>query len=54
MHVYRVGMTSKLVELNQELNTALLKVIEKDSAIRCLSEQFESKSIVRVPSPFSS
>jgi hypothetical protein len=52
--MYRVRMTSKLVELNQELNTALLKVIEKDSAIRCLSEQFESKSIVRVLSPFSS
>jgi hypothetical protein len=31
-------MTSKLGELNQELNTALLKVIEKDGAIGRLSK----------------
>jgi hypothetical protein len=37
-----VGMTTKLAEVKQELNTALLKVIEKDGAIRCLSEQHQS------------
>jgi hypothetical protein len=37
------GMTTKLAEVKQELNTALLKVIEKDSAIGCLSEQLQSK-----------
>jgi hypothetical protein len=49
--VYHAGMTSKLAEVNQELNTALLKVIEKDSANRRLSEQLESKSRILVPSP---
>jgi hypothetical protein len=42
MRMYRAGMTSKLAEQQQELNTALLKVIEKDSSIGCLSEQLES------------
>jgi hypothetical protein len=28
--VYRAGITTKLAELKPELNTALLKVIEKD------------------------
>jgi hypothetical protein len=51
--VYHVGMTSKLAELNQELNTALLKVIEKDSAIGRLSEQLESKSRTLALSPSS-
>jgi hypothetical protein len=32
-HVFRTWMTAKLAELKQELNTALLKVIEKDGAI---------------------
>jgi hypothetical protein len=43
MRVYCAGMTSKLVEQKQELNTALLKIIEKDNSIGCLSEQLESK-----------
>jgi hypothetical protein len=37
--LYRAGMTAKLAEQKQELNTALLKVIEKDGAIGRLSEQ---------------
>jgi hypothetical protein len=41
--VIRAGMTMKLAEVKQELNTALLKVIEKDGAIGCLSEQLRSK-----------
>jgi hypothetical protein len=32
-------LTTKLVEVKQELNTALLKVIEKDGVIRRLLEQ---------------
>jgi hypothetical protein len=31
-------MTTKLAELKLELNSALLKVIEKDGAIGCLSK----------------
>jgi hypothetical protein len=31
-------MTTKLAEQKLELNSALLKVIEKDAAIKCLSE----------------
>jgi hypothetical protein len=38
MRVYRAGMTSELAEKKQELNAALLKVVEKDGAIGCLSE----------------
>jgi hypothetical protein len=38
MHVYCVGMTSKLVEQKLELNSALLKVVEKDNSIGRLSE----------------
>jgi hypothetical protein len=41
--VYRAGMTTKLAEVKQELNTTLLKVIEKDGAIGRLSEQLQSK-----------
>jgi hypothetical protein len=41
--VIRAGMTTKLVEVKQELNTALLKVIEKDGAIGRLLEQLQSK-----------
>jgi hypothetical protein len=37
-------MTTKFVEVKHELNTALLKVIKKDGAIGCLSEQLLSKS----------
>jgi hypothetical protein len=37
--VYHVRLTTKLVEVKQELNTALLKVIEKDGVIRRLLEQ---------------
>jgi hypothetical protein len=44
MRVYRAGMTSKLAEQKQELNTALLKVIEKDDAIERLSEHLKSES----------
>jgi hypothetical protein len=36
-------MTTKLAELKLELNSALLKVIEKDGAIGCLSEQLQSE-----------
>jgi hypothetical protein len=41
--VIRVGMTMKLAEVKQELNTALLKVIEKDGAIGRLLEQLQCK-----------
>jgi hypothetical protein len=34
-------MTTKLTEVKRELNTALLKVIEKDGAIGRLSEQLQ-------------
>jgi hypothetical protein len=39
----RVGMTMKLAEVKQELNIALLKVIEKDGAIGRLLEQLQCK-----------
>jgi hypothetical protein len=53
-HVIRAGMTTKLAEVKQELNTTLLNVIEKDGAIRCLSEQLQSKcQISDLSSPFS-
>jgi hypothetical protein len=38
MHTYRAGRTVKLTEKMQELNAALLKIIEKDSSIERLSE----------------
>jgi hypothetical protein len=41
--VIRAGMTAKLAEQKQELNAALLKVIEKDGATGRLSEQLQSK-----------
>jgi hypothetical protein len=53
MRVYRAGMTSKLVEQKQELNGALLKVIEKDNSIGCLSEQLESKPSILILIPSS-
>jgi hypothetical protein len=49
MCVYHAGMTSKLAEQKKELNTSLLKVIDKDGAIGRLSEQLESKSSILVP-----
>jgi hypothetical protein len=51
MRVYHAEMTSKLAEQKQELNTVLLKVIEKDGAIGRLSEQLGSESRILVPSP---
>jgi hypothetical protein len=53
MRMYRARMTLKLAEQKQEMNTALLKVIEKDGAIECLSEQLQTKSRISVPSPSS-
>jgi hypothetical protein len=47
-------MTTKLAEVKQELNTTLLNVIEKDGAIRCLSEELQRKcQISDLSSPFS-
>jgi hypothetical protein len=43
MRVYCTGMTTKLSEKTQELNTSLLENIKKDSSIKRLSEQLESK-----------
>jgi hypothetical protein len=43
-------MTSKLAEQKQELNSALLKIIEKDNSIGRLSEQLESKPNISTPS----
>jgi hypothetical protein len=42
MHVYHVGMTTKLTEKTQKLNATLLENIKKDSSIERLSEQLES------------
>jgi hypothetical protein len=41
--VYHVRVTTKLAEVKQEPNTALLKVIEKDGVIRRLSGQLQNK-----------
>jgi CTP:phosphocholine cytidylyltransferase-like protein len=49
MHVYRAGMSTKLAEKTQELNTTLLKVIEKDSLIGQVLEQLESKPSILAP-----
>jgi uncharacterized membrane protein YbhN (UPF0104 family) len=38
----RVGMVTKLAEVKQDWNTALLKIIEKEGAIGRLSEQLQS------------
>jgi GTP1/Obg family GTP-binding protein len=43
MCTYRVEMTVKLTKKVQELNAALLKVIEKDDLIEQLSEKLESR-----------
>jgi hypothetical protein len=53
MCVHHAGMTLKLAEQKQELNSALLKVIEKDSSIGCLSEQLEGKPNTLIPFPSS-
>jgi hypothetical protein len=46
-------MTMKLTEKTQELNVALLQILEKDSLIKRLSEQLESKPFALIPiSPF--
>jgi hypothetical protein len=50
MHVYRAGMTTKLAEQTKELNSTLLKIIEKDSSISCLSEKLEGKPVIPTPS----
>jgi hypothetical protein len=47
----RAGMTAKLAEQKQELNTTLHKVIEKYGAIRRLSEQLQSKCRTLALSP---
>jgi ribosomal protein S1 len=36
-------MTVKLTEKMQEVNTALLKILEKDNSIKQLSKQLESE-----------
>jgi hypothetical protein len=47
-------MTTKLAEKTQDVNTALLKLLEKDRSIKRLSEQLESKPSRLIPiSPFS-
>jgi hypothetical protein len=46
----RTRMVAKLVEVKQERNAALLKVIEKEGAIGRLSEQLQSECRVLVQS----
>jgi hypothetical protein len=36
--VIRVGMVVQLATVKQEQNSAILKVIEKDGVLKCLSE----------------
>jgi hypothetical protein len=51
--VIRAGMVTKLAEVKQERNTALLKAIEKEGAISRLSEPLQSESRALAPSsPF--
>jgi hypothetical protein len=40
----RVGMVVQLATVKQKRNTAILKVIEKEGAIRRSSEQLQSES----------
>jgi hypothetical protein len=40
--VIRVGMVVQLAMVKQERNAAILKVIEKDSVLKCLSEQLQN------------
>jgi hypothetical protein len=49
--VYHVGMTAKLAEQKLEQNSTLLKAIEKDGAIGCLSEQLQSECQTLAQSP---
>jgi ribosomal protein S1 len=39
----------KLTEKTQELNAALLKILEKDNSIKRLSKQLESKPFASIP-----
>jgi hypothetical protein len=49
----RAGMVTKLAEVKQERNAALLKVIEKEGAICRLLEQLQSECRVStLSSPF--
>jgi hypothetical protein len=41
--VIRTGKVAKLAAVKEERNTAVLKVIEKEGAIRRLSEQLQSE-----------
>jgi hypothetical protein len=51
--VIRAGMVTKLAEVKQERNTALLKAIEKEGTISRLSEPLQSESRALAPSsPF--
>jgi hypothetical protein len=50
-HVIRTEVTAKLAEQKKELNTTLLKVIEKDGAIGRLSKQLQSKCRTLALSP---
>jgi hypothetical protein len=53
VRVYCAEMTSKLPKQKQELNTTLLKVIEKDGAVGRLSEQLQSEcQTLALSSPF--
>jgi hypothetical protein len=49
LHAYRAGMIMKLTEKTQELNAALLKILEKDNSIKRLSKQLESKPFASIP-----
>jgi hypothetical protein len=49
LHAYRAMMIMKLTEKTQEVNTTLLKILEKDSSIKRLSEQLESKPFALIP-----
>jgi hypothetical protein len=42
VHLIRAGMVVQLVMVKQERNTVILKVIEKDDAIKRSSEQLQS------------
>jgi hypothetical protein len=53
LRAYRVGMTMKLMEKMQELNAALLKILEKDNMIMRLSEQLRVSPLPRFRSRLS-
>jgi hypothetical protein len=40
-HLIHAGMVAKLAAGKKERNAAILKVIKKESGIRCLSEQYK-------------